>query len=287
MPEAARVGDRHQCLHVDGNHPHVGGPIEAPASTTVMTGHRPQARAGDRCRCDGPPSFITTGASTVHVDGRPAARVGDHTMHMPPGAVTAGLGSVHIGGPAEGGTLGVGDMGTALCLDAAATRISGDTMQSYGNCGVESARQIINRHRRPPVHESDLLNEAIERGEASEHRDAVHRGSTSPEQRRRLLSRYGVESDLVPNRLTNIVQAVAEGRGVISSHVSGILWNTTDTSGHAVLVTGIKFDAHGRVESVTINDSGRGRCSDPIPGERFVRSLRPEMKAVITRGSIR
>ena len=160
-------------------------------------------------------------------------------------------------------------------------------MQSYGNCGVESARQIINRHRRPPVHESDLLNEAIERGEASEHRDAVHRGSTSPEQRRRLLSRYGVESDLVPNRLTNIVQAVAEGRGVISSHVSGILWNTTDTSGHAVLVTGIKFDAHGRVESVTINDSGRGRCSDPIPGERFVRSLRPEMKAVITRGSIR
>ncbi|MFO0610707.1 MAG: PAAR domain-containing protein [Polyangiales bacterium] len=287
MPEAARVGDSHECHQVDGNHPHRGGEVMGPASRTVMTGHQPQARAGDRCHCDGPPDFITTGSASVYVDGMPAARKGDRTMHMPMGVIAAGDGSVRIGGPSEGTRLGIGDAGTALCEQAAAGRASGSTKQSYGNCGLESARQLINLYRDEPVSEAALLRDAIDHGEASNERNERKRGGSTPVQRRRLLARYGVETFNVPNTMTAVAQAVAEGRGVITSHVSGILWGTTDTGGHAVLVTGIEFDAEGRIASVLINDTGKGRCGHIVSGDRFGRSLVRGLTAGVTRDVLR
>jgi uncharacterized Zn-binding protein involved in type VI secretion len=90
MPDAARVGDNHTCPV------HTGGPIDAPASPNVDTNTVAQARAGDPATCAGPKDMIITGSKTVYVNGIPAARKTDKTVHK--GAVAVGSSNVEIGG---------------------------------------------------------------------------------------------------------------------------------------------------------------------------------------------
>jgi len=209
MPEAARADDAHECHHVDGNHPHRGGPIEWSLRATVITGHRPQARVGDRCGCDGPPDLIVTGSSSVYVDGKLAARKGDRTAHPPPGAVTTGLASVHIGGRREGAILGGGVASRRTCEKAAATRASGSTTQSNGNCGVESVRQILNLRRPAPIPERELLDDAIAHGEAMRSPEPTHHGGATADENVRTLARYGVAARSQEMDFQQIVHAVA------------------------------------------------------------------------------
>ena len=112
MPPAARVGDSHACP--SGSH--VGGPVRAPASTTVNIGGQPAARAGDRAACSGPLDTIAQGSPTVFIDGRPAARVGDKTTHS--GLIVTGCATVNIGNaatdPGLPGAGGGGGGGTPL-----------------------------------------------------------------------------------------------------------------------------------------------------------------------------
>jgi uncharacterized Zn-binding protein involved in type VI secretion len=99
MPPAARVTDMHTCPMSSGPVPHVGGPILPPCSVNVMTGSLNAARVSDLATCVGPPDAITKGAFSVLINGLPAARLTDLTMHG--GLITApGWPTVEIGDPA-------------------------------------------------------------------------------------------------------------------------------------------------------------------------------------------
>ena len=84
MLPAARVTDLHVCpMQMPGivPIPHVGGPIVGPGAATVLIGGLPAAVEGDMCVCIGPPDSITKGSSTVTLEGKAAARMGDATAH--------------------------------------------------------------------------------------------------------------------------------------------------------------------------------------------------------------
>lgn len=110
---AARLTDMHVCPAFTGPVPHVGGPIIAPGTFTVLIGNLPSAQVGDICVCVGPPDAIAPpGAPTVLIGGRPAARMGDGTVHG--GRIVFGCFTVYIGNKgASGGGLG-GALGPAL-----------------------------------------------------------------------------------------------------------------------------------------------------------------------------
>lgn len=99
MKGAARVSDMHQCpMQTPGVPPipHVGGPVMPPGSPTVLICNLPAATVGNPCLCVGPPDSIVAGSSTVFINGKPAARMGDKTAHG--GTIAMGCPTVLIGG---------------------------------------------------------------------------------------------------------------------------------------------------------------------------------------------
>ena len=101
MPPAARLTDMHTCPMVTGLVPHVGGPIAGPCAPTVLIGARPSARVTDLCVCVGPPDMIVRGSRSVIIQGMPAARIGDTTVHG--GVIVVGLPTVIIGDASSDG----------------------------------------------------------------------------------------------------------------------------------------------------------------------------------------
>jgi uncharacterized Zn-binding protein involved in type VI secretion len=97
MQPAARTTDPHVCPMWNFLTPHGGGPVLPPCAPLVFTGGPNQARISDTATCAGPPDVIAMGAATVLVQGLPASRMGDATVHG--GAITGGLPTVLIGGP--------------------------------------------------------------------------------------------------------------------------------------------------------------------------------------------
>jgi len=90
----------HTCPMVDpGPKPHVGGPITGPNVPTVLAGGLPVAVVSDMATCAGPPDTLSAGSSTVMVQGKPAARMGDSTAHG--GVITSGMPTVLIGDQAS------------------------------------------------------------------------------------------------------------------------------------------------------------------------------------------
>jgi uncharacterized Zn-binding protein involved in type VI secretion len=97
MPAAARISDNHVCPMANPNgNPHTGGPILPSGTPTVFIGRQPAATVGNMCTCAGPPDSIVKGSVTVRINGQPAARQGDSTMHG--GSITGGCLTVMIGG---------------------------------------------------------------------------------------------------------------------------------------------------------------------------------------------
>lgn len=96
MPPAARLTDMHVCPMVTGVVPHVGGPIVSPCVPTVLINALPAAVVTDMCVCAGPPDTIIKGSTSVMIGGKPAARLGDQTMHG--GVIVMGSPNVIIGG---------------------------------------------------------------------------------------------------------------------------------------------------------------------------------------------
>jgi uncharacterized Zn-binding protein involved in type VI secretion len=99
MPGAARLTDMHTCpMQTPGTPPipHVGGPIIGPGVPTVLIEKLPAAVVGDSLTCVGPPDTIVKGSATVMVGGKPAARMGDTTVHG--GSIVKGSVTVIIGG---------------------------------------------------------------------------------------------------------------------------------------------------------------------------------------------
>ena len=94
---AARLTDMHVCPMVTPpGVPHVGGPVIGPGAPTVLIGDLPAAVLGDSCVCVGPPDTIIMGSTTVMICGKPAARMGDPTVHG--GTIIIGCPTVLIGG---------------------------------------------------------------------------------------------------------------------------------------------------------------------------------------------
>lgn len=273
--------------------PHVGGPVLPPCSTNVQTNNLPQARGTDRLTCSGgPPNFIVTGSGTVLVNNLPAARLTSKTMHPPPGFLVGASPNVLVGGPEAGVTLGNPVAGEVECLKAAAGRASHSTKQSYGNCGVESARQIINRATGGNISEQTLLDSAVDSGNAIAGADPVHdpahHGATYSNQRENILANNGVPSTRQEASMGNITQAVAEGRGVITAHDVSVLWGPANTGGHAIVVTGIEYDANGNPVNVMVNDTGKNppNCSVSYPADTFRNSLQPGTPINVTSNPI-
>jgi uncharacterized Zn-binding protein involved in type VI secretion len=80
---------------MNGQVPHVGGPVIPAGCTTVLIAGQPAARVGDSCTCTGPPDTIAAGSATVTIAGQAAARQGDSTSHG--GSITQGCATVMIG----------------------------------------------------------------------------------------------------------------------------------------------------------------------------------------------
>lgn len=287
---AARVTDPQVCTTPTPN-PHGGGPILPPCSPTVVTVKFPQARATDQATCTGAagaPNFIVTGSSSVMVNGLMAARMTDKMMHPPPGMIVLGAITVMIGGPTAGATLGNPTSATAACNSAATGRTSGSVSQSYQNCGVESSRQIVNQATGAGISEDALLTQSIANGDADTAPKAADRGGTSPAQRQSILASNGVPSTLQDPTMQNLAQAVAERRGVITSHDVSTFWPPPGqaggpyTGGHAVVVTAVGYDASGNLATVTVNDTGFGICGSTYPVARFQSSLRPGRQMNVT-----
>lgn len=282
MPAAARITDDHACPATTGALPHRGGPVLPPCSLNVKTNRLNQARATDKAICAGPPDFIVTGSLMVHINGKPAARVTDKTMHG--GTITVGSGNVNIGGPAQGVMLGNPDAAFNSCLAMANGRSGNASSQSYNNCGVEASRLVINQQPGKNVGEDALLDEAFANDDASEpgkgetRRDA---GGTSPNQRRAILGRNGVAATNQDANWDSITQAVAEKRGVITAHWAGVLWGTKDDGGHAINVTGLQYDNNGTLINVITADSAQG-CYQSVPAWRFFLSLRSGRDMTVT-----
>lgn len=96
MKPAATVNCNHVCPMFDGNKPHVGGPVSQGAGKTFI-GNKPAACQGHQLRCNSPAApVIQSGSSTVFIEGRPAARMGDPTSHG--GTIIEGSATVFIGG---------------------------------------------------------------------------------------------------------------------------------------------------------------------------------------------
>jgi uncharacterized Zn-binding protein involved in type VI secretion len=283
---SARVGDNHQCPMVDpGPKPHVGGPIQPPCYPQSRANSIPMARTTDRATCTGPPDFIVTGSATVRINGKLAARQSDKTMHG--GAITVGSANVNIGGPTAGATLGNPAAGLEAGKAAAKGRTSGSTQQSYQNCGVESSRQVINRATGNNVSEDVLLDAAMNNGWADREPLRADSGGTSPQTRQSILANQGVQSTLEPQGMKSVQQGVAEGRGVITSHDAGALWNQPGvTGGHAVTVTGVEYNANGSPKTVFVNDTGTGQCMQAVPASQFESSLRPGRQVNVTANPI-
>lgn len=258
---AARKDDNHICPSVTPGSPpvpHVGGPVQPPCSTNVQTNNLAQARGTDKLTCSGgPPNFIVTGSGTVLVNNLPAARLTSKTMHPPPGFVVGASRNVLVGGPDAGVTLGNPAAGQVECLKAAAGRASGSTKQSYGNCAIESSRQIINRTTGANVDEQTLLDSAINSHNADDSTVPSEKGGQSSAQTANVLNANGVPTSTQAQNMDNIQQAVAEGRGVISGHDVAVLWGPDHTGGHAILVTGIEYGPDGRPRTVHVNDTGK------------------------------
>lgn len=286
MPLAARaLIDQHVCPMVDGVKPHVGGPVAPPCSLTVQSELAAQGRGTDRATCIGPPDFIVTGSGSVQVNDLPAARQTDKTMHG--GTLLTGAATVEIGGPTVGVTLGNPTAATATCNAMAAGRTSGSSGQSYNNCGCESSRQLINQGTGSTVGEDGLLDESIAHGDADDARNRRSAGGTHPGGRRDILARNGVPSTLEPQGMKSITQGVAEGKGVITSHEASILWGPGNGSGgHAIVVTGLQYDANGNLINVITNDTGLGQCGRSVPAAQFASSLRSGRPVNVTTNPI-
>jgi uncharacterized Zn-binding protein involved in type VI secretion len=287
MPPAARVTDIHLCTDPTPK-PHVGGPINPPCAAQVLVNGLAQARTTDQCTCTppAPPNFIVTGSRWVWVEGQLAARMTDKTMHPPPGMILMGSPDVLIGGPTAGAILGGRASGNAACLAAVSGRTSGSQQQTYENCGVESSRLIINKATGSNISEDQLLDQSMANGDASNKRNRADSGGTTPSDRQNILANNGVPSSLQDQSMDNIMQAVAEKKGVITSHDAGTLWGTSDTGGHAINVIGVQYDENGNPINVITNDTGAGVCNNVVPINQYQGSLRSGVKMNVTNNPI-
>lgn len=283
---AARTGDMHLCPALNGPVPHVGGPVVA-MQAKVVVGGMPAARMGDLAVCVGPPDSIVKGAFPVPIEMKPAARQTDQTAHG--GQIAVGCPTVEIG---LAGTTGNPRVGTALCLLAAKGRPGGSLNQGFGNCGVESSRQLIQGMNPTPAAQTQigLLTQSATAGDA----DLVDStgallpnnqiGGTTPGQQVSILARNGVGARTIGQgdaALANMQTSLSAGQGVIVNLDAAPLWQPQGIGAagpppwyHAVVVTGVDYDDNGNPTTVHYNDTGAGQCGATAPYSTFAKAAK-------------
>jgi uncharacterized Zn-binding protein involved in type VI secretion len=279
--QAARDDDPSQC-------PHSGFRLQTIATRGVNINSCTAAKTLDASGCAG--RFIVTGSGTVRINSQPAARAHDYTTD---GAIVLGSSNVMIGGPRAGATAGSVAAQKQACQNAASSRSSGSTGQSYGNCGLESWRNVINKRRAerslPPVTEDELMKKATGMGLAGN--DPVNKpwsyGATSASGRTKILKEYGLETQTAPQSIESIRDAVEGGRAVSMSftpyHWGG---NVTKDWLHEVAVTGIEYDANGKIAAFIVNDTGLGVCADRISIADMKRNLRTDLHMTVSKDRV-
>lgn len=249
---------------------HGGEKIGAVVPLDITVNNEAGLHVGLGFTCGGQPTKITTGASTVRFHGEFAARAFDDSGHG--GKLLIGSRNVVIGGPRGMGCVGAG---RKLCEDAAKGRTSGQTNQSYGNCVLESVRQLLLRAGND-VSEDELVAYARAQGWYSD--SGVVNGGA---QQVKLLREFGIPAERMPKdgsgaQLTDVKQAISEGRGTVAfidpHEMTPQLY--PKAGNHAVLVTGVELDKDGNVTAVFINDTGAGECCKKVPGAVFASALR-------------
>ncbi|MFO0592175.1 MAG: PAAR domain-containing protein [Polyangiaceae bacterium] len=248
------------------------GPATMPeGALSVKVNSRATVRVGDPYSCGGSPDRVTTGASTVTFGGEFAARLTDQSEHG--GRIILGAFNVVIGGPAGMGTIGAGK---SVCQAMAAGRKSGRTKQSYGNCVLESCRQIVRRATGNEVMEDEFLKHADEHG----HTTAGAKGGSNGDHGAALLGEFGVPAERMPAdgppTLATIKQAISERRGVVAFIDPHTMSPESykEEGNHAIAVIGVELDAQGNVTAVFVNDTGAGECGKKVPADVFAAAMR-------------
>lgn len=211
---------------------------------------------GDLLQCNGPPDVVSGGVPNVLIGTKAAARMTDSCAHG--GIISIGCPTVLIGS----GGWGPAKLRRQQIADALATGVF-PGQQHFGNCGVQSTAQLIYLATGKHPSEVEILKKAIHDGLAETGR-AGHPeewGGTTTVDRQKILLEYGVKSDIVKTTRQALSQALRDGKPVIVSADAGLLWSDTRFlgSGHAVVVTGGSFDDTGKLQTVTVNDTGLGQ----------------------------
>lgn len=153
MPPAARITDLHTCPKPA----HVGGPITSGAAT-VLIGHKPAARVSDTAICVPATDSIAAGAFNVIVENHPAARIGDPTVH---GAViVTGCPTVIIGTTPQSFALtGAAGNGTPICEECERARREAEAQAARERAAL-SGTEEPEREEPPPAAPAPAEEEA-------------------------------------------------------------------------------------------------------------------------------
>jgi uncharacterized Zn-binding protein involved in type VI secretion len=323
---AARVGDGIMCLlpqilPIVPPPPHTpppGLPIMPPGAPTVLIGGQPAARMGDFSLCITPvptPNPILRGAFPVPIMNMPAARITDSGTHpgsviMPPGCVTVLIGLAGVTGNPRLGTQACQDMAAGRKPPAGSTDLFGNPLpsstlkQSYSNCGIESARQIVQQTFGSNPGQEAMLSRAIKNNNATQPAIGSTKGSSTVTAQNQQffsggsnLSQVGdiLKNNKVPTtyvpptssgaQLSQFELALSQGRGVIlGGDVAGLPGWGSQTGGHGVLVTGYEYDDDGNITHVIYNDTGIGVCNQRATKAQFEKFLSVGANNAIAQG---
>jgi len=140
--------------------------------------------------------------------------------------------------------------------------------QNYGNCGLQSSRQLIEQAKGGKLNktEEQFMNDAIASCGAGQGSTPETTGGTSAEARKCVMQQYGVASTVQPATVANVDDALRSGKGVIISSDADTIWATQgEAEGmggggrHAVVLTNAIYDSNGKMTGVDVNDTGLGR----------------------------
>lgn len=152
---------------------------------------------------------------------------------------------------------------TGLKLDSN----QGKMKDFQGTCGLVSVGNILRLAGYPATEEELVTYASTTLSYDSQKKylcetDSLpeNNGGTNMYDRQKILSHFGVASEFREATIDNIAEAVSEGRGVIISVYSPMLYyGKEDKKGtHAIAVTSVKKDRNGNICGFYVCDSGTG-----------------------------
>jgi len=189
---------------------------------------------------------IEQGSATVFIRGNMAARIFDETTHG--GFIVDGEESVLIG-----------------VYAGVAAAVVWPGKQKFGNCGVQSCKQIIHQMTGADYEEEPLLKYAIKHGWVISDPILSNQGGIHPFDMRKMLDHFNIDSFVYSAPSLSVLDSdfavtLRINKGIIISLNADILWGKSPItcSPHAVLITEGEFDGQGNLTHVYINDTGAG-----------------------------